>query len=215
MPAAHSNSVPALIDRLVKQAKADPKKAGVLAVLVVVMGVMWARLGSGGSGGVARATAAPALSGFTAASAAADNRAAAARVNSAQASLDEFAKRQIVDVSRNLFVVNYDFFPQDGTRPAPAAPRLPAGAGFWDQVEKSIAVRADHKRDRAILIRNLIIEAEKLKVQSTVMGASPKAIVNGEMVGVGDVVALFRVSKIEARRVVVEREGIKLELRFN
>jgi len=47
------------------------------------------------------------------------------------------------------------------------------------------------------------------------MGASPKALVNGQLVGVGDVVASFRVCKIEARRIVVEREGIKLEIRSN
>ena len=47
------------------------------------------------------------------------------------------------------------------------------------------------------------------------MGASPKALVNGRLVGLGDVVASFRVTKIEARRIVVEREGIKFALRFN
>jgi hypothetical protein len=213
MPAANRNSIPAIVDRLTKQAKQDPKKAGVLAVLLVVMAVMWARMGGGPGGGVARATASPAQSGFT--TAGGPDVRAAARINSAQASLDEFAKRQIVDVSRNLFVVNYDFFPQDGTRPAPPPVRAPAGAGFWDQVEKSMAVRADQKRVRQTLIDNMIRDAEKLRVQSTVMGAAPKAIINGELVGVGDVVEAFRVSRIEARRVVVEREGIKLELRFN
>jgi hypothetical protein len=46
----------------------------------------------------------------------------------------------------------------------------------------------------------------------------PKAVLNGELVGIGDVVAstageartTFRVLKIEARRIIVEREGIKL-----
>jgi hypothetical protein len=37
-------------------------------------------------------------------------------------------------------------------------------------------------------------------------------MINGSMVGEGEVVAQFRVLRIEARSVVVEREGIKLEI---
>jgi len=44
------------------------------------------------------------------------------------------------------------------------------------------------------------------------MGPQPKALVNGEFVGEGSVVASFRVLKIEARRMIVEREGIRLEI---
>jgi hypothetical protein len=49
-------------------------------------------------------------------------------------------------------------------------------------------------------------------VTSTLMGPHPKAMVNGQMVGEGEVVAQFRVTEIRARSVVVEREGIKLEI---
>ena len=53
-----------------------------------------------------------------------------------------------------------------------------------------------------------------MKLQSTMMGPQPKALVNGELVGEGDVVAAFRVLKIEARRIIVEREGIRLEIQM-
>jgi hypothetical protein len=221
MPAAapRNQALPAAIDRLIKQAKADPKKAGTLGVLLVVMVVMWARMAGGSTPGAARATPAGGPGAYPGGAAgglagANESARAAARANSAQASFEEFGKRQIVDVSRNLFVINYDFFPQDGSRPAQVL-RAPTGNGFWDQVEKSMTARADHKKEREVLVENLRLQAAQLKVQSTVMSASPQALVNGELVGVGDVVASFRVSKIEARRIVVEREGIKLEIRFN
>ena len=51
-----------------------------------------------------------------------------------------------------------------------------------------------------------------MQLLSTVMGAKPKAMINGELVGEGDVIAAFRVIRIEARRVIVEREGIRLEI---
>jgi hypothetical protein len=39
-------------------------------------------------------------------------------------------------------------------------------------------------------------------------------MVNGKLIGEGSVVAEFRVLKIEARRIVVEREGIQLEIQM-
>ena len=77
---------------------------------------------------------------------------------------------------------------------------------------KSLTSRADQNKQRQIRIDNTVRDAEKLQLQTIVMGASPKAVINGEMVGEGSVVAEFRVSRIEARRIIVEREGIKLEI---
>jgi hypothetical protein len=82
--------------------------------------------------------------------------------------------------------------------------------------------RADVRKERQILIENLQQQASQLRLQSTMMGASPKAVVDGGLVGEGDVVAcgagetrtVFRVLKIEPRRIVVEREGIKLEIQM-
>jgi hypothetical protein len=75
-----------------------------------------------------------------------------------------------------------------------------------------MASKADQRKERQILIENLQLQAMQLRLQSTVMGATPRALLNGDMVREGDVVASFRVLKIEPRRIVVEREGIKLEI---
>ena len=62
---------------------------------------------------------------------------------------------------------------------------------------------------------NLRVLAAKLDLQSTVMrNGSPKALVNGVLVGEGDTIEGFRVIKIEPKRIVVEREGVKLEVLF-
>jgi hypothetical protein len=64
-------------------------------------------------------------------------------------------------------------------------------------------------------------QARQIRLQSTLMGAAqPAALVNGQMVREGDVVATgsgvsrtaYRVLKIEARRVILEREGIRSEI---
>jgi hypothetical protein len=124
--------------------------------------------------------------------------------------------RSISPLSRNLFAVNYDQYPLDGARQSSEpVVRVERGDGFWDQLAKSMADRADQIKEHRAHVDSLRAQAAKLKVQSTLMGSSPRALVNGRLVGLGDVVASFRVTKIEARRIVVEREGIKFGLRFN
>jgi hypothetical protein len=76
-------------------------------------------------------------------------------------------------------------------------------------------LRADQRVERDALRENIRQLAEKLNLQSTMMSASPKALINGELVGEGDVVASFRVLRIEAQKIVIEREGIMLEKRLN
>jgi hypothetical protein len=208
MPA---NPLTTWTDNLLRQAKADPKKATILAVLVVVMIFMWFRLFGGSSAGPA-AAAANVIGARSSFGPTGDLPRSGNRAGSTQ-SFQEWSQAAVAPLSRNLFAINYDFFPQDGTKPQTL--RAFHGNGFWDQIAKSMTVRADQKREREVLLENLRLQAAQLKVQSTVMGASPRALINGELVGVGDVVASFRVSKIEPRRIVVEREGIKLELRFN
>jgi len=114
-----------------------------------------------------------------------------------------------VPLGRNLFAVNLERFPQDGNRTT-----TPVGGtvGFWDELAKSLSSRADQNKQRQIRTDNAVRDAANLKLQTIVMSAAPTAVIDGEMVEEGSVVAGFRVSKIEARRIIVEREGIKLEI---
>ena len=209
-------------DKIARQAKADPRKATVLGVLVAVLAFMWVRVlvGSGPASASANVTGGSTGSAF-AATTPDGVRAPGGRQTAAAAALQEWARdHAVVPLTRNLFVTGYDAFPLDGGRTTATAPteptvRVERGDGFWDQLAKSMADRADQIKEHRARVENIRSQAAKLRVQSTLMGASPKALVNGELVGVGDVVASFRVSKIEPRRIVVEREGIKLEIRFN
>jgi hypothetical protein len=210
-----ADKLPPFVDKLVRQAKADPKKASILGVLVLVMLVLWLRMMVSGGAGPSRAAAnvTAGARGGEGALASDNYRRPGSRSTPALKALMDWAQRPISPLSRNPFVINYDYYPQDGTRPAP--PRIPQGDGFWDQLAKSMTARADSIKEHQLLVENLRLQAAQLKVQSTVMGAKPRALINGEFVGEGSIVASFRVSKIEARRIVLEREGIKLEVRFN
>ena len=200
-------------DKIIRAIKADPKKTAVLTVLVTVLGTMWVRMAMRHQETPANAAAAIAYQ-------VSDNR-ARLYPEDQTASNDKWLHGDISPLSRNLFAVKLDNFPLDGTAAAPTAPQ--ADDGFWDQLAKSMSSRADQKKERAALLENLQHQAGQLKLSSIVMGAKPRAVINGEMVGESDNVAtgtgesrtVFRVLKIESRRIIIEREGIKLEVQMN
>jgi hypothetical protein len=78
-----------------------------------------------------------------------------------------------------------------------------------------MSLQADQQVQRQAMIDEIQTNARSLQLQSTMLGATPSAMVDGQMVREGSIVAGFRVLKIEARRMVVEREGIKLEIFMN
>jgi hypothetical protein len=104
--------------------------------------------------------------------------------------------------------------------PAPAGQDACATNNAHDALRKSDATQADQNSEQQHRLQNLRQQAAGLRLQSTVMGVTPKALVNGELLGEGEVVVCgsgktriaFRVLRIEARRIIVEREGIKLEI---
>ncbi len=197
-------------------AKADPKKFGVLGLLCLVLVIMLGRVFLTGSSTPKSATAAAKVDAAKAAksNSASDKKSSKPPItlpDAARPELIEWARGPIMPVGRNLFAIKLDYYPQDASR-ANQTLRAPGGDGFWDKVAKSMASKADQRKERQILIENLQLQAMQLRLQSTVMGAMPRALVNGAVVREGDVVASFRVFKIEARRIIVEREGIKLEI---
>jgi len=87
--------------------------------------------------------------------------------------------------------------------------------GLWDEVAKSMAARADHSWERQTRLADLKREAGRLRLTKIVTGPPPAAFVNDELVEEGCVVASFRVLRIEPRRIIVEREGIRLDVPLN
>jgi hypothetical protein len=206
--------------RVTEAVRQDPKMYGVLGVLSLVLVVMGGRVVFTGSTGPASAGAYASTNTSSAVGArgtgvtgkGASSASSASRLpDVASAALTDWVRTTIPPVSRNLFAVKLDYYPQDGSK-VDQTLRIPEGNGFWDKLAKSMALKADARKERQILVENLKLQAMQLKLQSTVMGATPRALIDGGMVREGDVIASFRVLKIEARRIIVEREGIKLEI---
>ena len=199
--------------------KRDPQKAGILTMLVSILLVLQVRLYMNKEAGPATANASTSASSASSNNSQGSSHSGSSKPMDAAAALRAWMEQPAVSLKRNLFAVDLERFPQDSGHSTSANTDE---AGFWDDVAKSLTIRADQRRGRQILMENLSQQASQLRLQSTMMGATPKAVIDGELVGEGDVVAAksgedriqFRVLKIEARRIIVEREGIKLVIQM-
>jgi hypothetical protein len=200
--------------KLQAAARKDPKKAGVLGVLALVMAGLWGKaLVHPDPSPAAAAAAAAAHASTGATSSAARSSVPTDNARRPVAPRTSWTTVKLAPADRNLFLVDYDRFEKSGKSTASAAPAQQS-ADSAAAPAKSGPTPADLNKERQILVANLQTQAAQLKLQTTVMGPSPKALVNGTLVGEGDTVASFRVVKITPRGMVIEREGIKLEVQM-
>jgi hypothetical protein len=209
-------STGSLQETLTRAVKADPRKSGLLFLLLAVLVGLWVWKSQDPSSGPANAAAS--LSAATGTPNSVIRRDEPAALGTATAShggpgpaseLSGWLAAPIAPLGRNLFAVKLDYFPRNG---ASSGDEILAGQGFWDELAKSLSSRADERKEHQVLIENLQQQAGQLRLQSTLMGPSPRAVINGAMVGEGGVVEGFRVLGIEPRRIIIEREGIRLEV---
>ena len=207
MSVAHD---PSWTAKLTGAIKADPKKTGILATLSAVLLVLLGRALL--SGEATPAPAAAALSAEGPSAVATEGTKPKAPNEAPGQAMAAWFGAPATPLARNLFAVKFDYFPTDGR-----SGKGPGGGsdGIYDQMAKSAAQAADQQKEKQVLLENLQREAGRLRLQSIMMGPVPKAMIDGGLVGEGDVVASFRVLKVEPRRVIVEREGIKLEILMN
>jgi hypothetical protein len=192
--------------------RANRKKTTILLALVVVLAMTGGRLllpHHGTSEASANVESAPTSPFILDLPVMTEDPAKSASLNR----LTRWAETPAVPPGRNLFQIDLSQYATDGSRP-----KSSGGATrdtFWHDLEKSMNDRADQDKQRQVLVDALKADAGNLKLQTTTGGSSPKAIVNGILVGEGDVVAKFRIVRIENRRITVEREGITFEVRMN
>jgi len=208
-----STSAPNFQQRLGSLMKTEPKKAIALAVLLTVLAVMAGRflLGSDKPASAKASTTSKTNGSAGGSGKSGGGRSTAPRSGDATAALLKWSDAPVPPISRNLFTVRAEFFPTDGSRTTNSDAD---DEGFWSNLEKSLALRADQRFKQDNLIANYKAQAGELKIQSIVMGPVPRAMVNGQIVTEGSVVADFRVLKIEPRRMIIEREGIRLEIQM-
>src|SRR4051812_45846242 len=198
---------PGWSDSMFRQFKAEPKKAAALALLVALLVGMWVKIFLFGD---PRPAAAGAGTGEN--TRVGTSHSASPGVSVASRSLLEWIRKPITGTKRNLFAIKLDYFPVDGSRPMFSGDDAD---GFWDQLAKSLAAKADQEKTKGILRDNVRAKASRLDLQSTGMfNGDPKAMVNGTIVQEGDTIEGFLIVKIETKRIVVELENVQVEVIF-
>ena len=195
------------VGSMLRQVKAEPKKAASLALLVAVLLAMWVKIFLFGD---PRTVTAGPLGGDKIKVGTPDTL--RQQLSPASRSLLEWTKKPITGTKRNLFAIKLDYFPVDGSRPIFTGDDAD---GFWDQLAKSLAAKADQEKAKGILRDNVRMKASRLDLQSTgLFNGSPKAMVNGTIVQEGDTIDGFKIVKIDTKGIVVELEGIQVEVIF-
>jgi len=182
--------------RLLAELKRDKKKTIVLTVLLVVAAGLGVRF-LGKAGRPPRATAAPAA-GQTAGSQTDPTDAQMLENTGEQAQRDRYIRQLDAKITRDIFVPSdkyFDVSERDGGRSRIVS--LSSGQG------------RDNRREA------LEQEAERLVLQSTVVSQEPTAIINGQVVHVGDEICGFKVIKIRPRQCLVERSGFTVVLELD
>ncbi len=177
---------------------ADPKRTGVLAGLGLILVILCFRaMRQGPATATASLLATPTVVDVNS-----TLGQPSIRPGSSNALTDWLAQpRQ--QAKRNLFAMHTDAFARD-----PHAPLLPSYSNSSDESAKSGTAQADQSGEPDDLTK----QAAKLKLQSTFLGPSPMALVNGQLVREGDTIEKFQVIKIEPRRIAVEKNGVTLQI---
>jgi hypothetical protein len=207
-----SQAMQQFLKKMPEPIRKDPKKAMTLAVLLVIGAGIGAKQFIGSGPSRVSASGREAEVETTDIDPLADTR--PIRVAKSE-NLERWLSETVVAPTRNLFAVKTEFFPRQGTKHQDAV-RNDLNESFWDRLEKSIVSRADQRRQKQIRQENLLTAAGQLKLHSTLMGSHPRALIEGRLVRVGDTVMAggvsFKVVAIEARRMLVERDGVRVEV---
>ncbi len=186
-----------LLQKLRASLLQDRKRASLLGALLVVMGILWGRLLLNGPASATASLIRRSVVAMT------DAPVPVSHVPPSNPVMDWLAQPRRA-IQRNLFAIKFDYYARAGDPNSHAAGGLDSTGASNDHV--------DQGRQQQILLENLQTQASQLKLQSTMMGSVPRAMVNGELVKEGDTVAGFTVVRIEPRKIVVQEDGAELEV---
>lgn len=174
-----------LKEHVLLELKRDKKRAILLAALLLVAAVLFVRL-------LLKRPGPSAAKAVGMAETTAGTRAVECRGRSTPTMADEATTRKIdATITRNIFIPPERYFPSLGSGKKASAP-----------------VAGDRNTERD----NAWRDASAMTLASTILSATPKAIIDGQLVQVGDTIKGFQVKQISSRAVTLERDGVSVEL---
>jgi hypothetical protein len=182
------------VRKLVAELTRDKKKAAVLGVLVLV-GVVFTVKAFVHGGGPAAASATP-MAGqesLTCSPKPLDD--AAEREVKAKARRDQYIQQMDGSITRDIFLADLDLFPRKNPEPVKVA-STPTTA--------SAPATVPEDQDR----QAIQAEAQALVLQSTMVGASSIANINGKILRVGEWFSGFEIMEITSHSCLVRKKNV-------
>jgi hypothetical protein len=189
------------IHRIKRRLMADKRKLGMLTTLAAIGLLLWGRLllqqvprtATADPDAAAGAEATTLPSGSMGGGGTAERATSPSRQTVAVRLHDE--------VARDLFRFNSIYYP-----PLPESEEKDGGEAKSpaDQVDES--TRADAK------MLEVRLAAQNLKLQSTLNGNEPRALINGVLLSPGEQIEGFVLRQVDGRKAVLEKEGVEIVL---
>lgn len=202
--------------RLKAEIKRDKKKTVILAALLIVAGIAGGRM-LVSSRGPRQARAAEAGAAGPAATAETPSllrtdQAKAGRLSDAEreAYLSGMDRR----IARDLFRPRLEYFAlQGGTNFETILVSVEEEpTELFGQIGRWVAQKHQAQRELQGRVTVIGAQAQALSLESTMLGASPTAIINGQVLRKGEWVSGFRVERIQSDACVVSKDGVEVEL---
>ncbi len=205
--------IPDLISRFKVELQRDKKRTTILVILLIVGGIVGGRFVVSHSP-PDKASAAGAGNAVENPLPDAGNQSTGLNVPSGWVGTGDNRTRQ-VDFASMDRTINRDLF-WPNTRYFPPADRVdtPPPATQPDQAQQLAAARQREHRKRTEHIKSIRGQAKALFLTSTMLGRSPTALINGQVLRTGEMINGFCLKSITSDCCVITKEGVDVELQM-
>ena len=197
--------------RLKAEIKRDKKKTVILAALLIVAGIAGGRMLVSSRGPRQARAADPAATAETPSLLRTD-QAKAGRLSGAER--ETYLSSMDRQIGRDLFQPRLEYFAlQDGTNSETMLVSVEEEpTELFGQIGRWVAQKHQAQRELQGRVTVIGAQAQALSLESTMLGASPTAIINGQVLRKGEWVSGFRVERIQSDACVVSKDGVEVEL---
>lgn len=214
--AAETVNIVDLKRRLFVELKRDKPKTVALAALLAIAGIVCGRLVIRHSLPGTAAAAQP--GGDSLLVPPGENGAAApaaapveARRSARDARRQEYLSNLDRTITRDLFEPRLEYFPLLAGRTAVAVGGA-AGPGWFTAVRKRVLEKQRAQSERLAHINAIRMQAEALSLTSTILGDSPAAVIDGQVVHKGEAISGFTIVGIGSKKCLLSKAGVLVDL---
>ena len=215
--ASHDSEIVRLGTKLKAELLGDKRKACMLLGLLALAAFVIARALMTGGPPARSSAAAPKPKPIMAALAGTERLSTKAKAD--QDRREEYLQRIDRAITRDLFKTSPDFFPLPGSQldaelvqSAAQSPQDLADPGFLGGLTRQVRERQQVQREQLAKLSYVKGQAEALSLQTTIMGAVPTALINGQVLHVGQEIQGFTVQSISANCCVVVKDGVEVPI---